>query len=305
MALSNRETVQELRALQSLGGKQPNALNFIMNMQALMIILAGWTSISAELFLRINFGERYFNFLRVLIGYLTFRFFTGIIWFFTALPFIFPRPGGIQRPASLNFLLLFTLAYWGWAAVQLLWIGYRNREGIVWHSESFGRSILSFMLPWLMPISRLVFGKGNPEFILYRAVEPSIAFIFGWLFTSVDRVIGIWFMFAAVALFIRNNLVFNAQRSRVLDRQDAQIEAQAYQMMQEQMKERGGNLRYKDMNVAGYSVIPMQAVDIQAELAERKIVPTVEEVVAETMGRSPDREDGDGEPTDGTVRAQE
>ena len=286
MALSNRDTMQELRALQALGGQQPNALNFIMNLQTLVIILAGWTSISVEVFIRYSFGERYFNFLRVLLGYLTFRFFGSIIWLLAGLPAAF-KPDAIDAPLPGMMIANFSQLYWIFAIAQLLLIGYRNRTGTVWHSESFGRSIFSFMLPAFMPISRLVFGNSNPEFIFYRAVEPAIVIIIGVLFTTaVDRVMGIWIIFAGVALIIRNNLVFNAARNRVLDRQDAMIESQAYQRMQDQQREKKGKLNYGDMNVAGFSVIPMKPVDLQLEIAEREAARSVEEVVAETMGEA-------------------
>lgn len=281
MALSNRDTLRELEVLQKMGPKE-SALNFILNMQQLMIILSGWASVSVEIFIRFNFGERYLNLLRALLGYLIFRLFAGIIWMIAALPALFPRPDGITEPLPGNTILWFSVVYWSVVATQLLFIGWRNRQGIPWHSESFGVSVLSNFLPYLMPISRRIFGSANPEFLLYRAVEPVMVMLIGVLWLRMDQVMGTWIIMASLALLIRNNLVYNAQRHRLLDRRDAQIESQAYQLMFEQMEQ--GAVEYDHMNRAGYSVIPMSEVDLRTEIAERQ---DVEDVVAATMGTQP------------------
>jgi hypothetical protein len=209
----------------------PQTWQPLMVVTQLALVILGWLSVSVEVFIRRDFGERYLTWLRLLLGYMAMDLFTLIPRIiFTFVPFV-----------SINVVPVSSLFFKGFVVLALYhqWrIWRRNRKGIAWHSESFGISRLAFL-----PVS---------DWILYRFVEPLLCLVIGLFLRYLDPATGIWLIIASIALFVKNQMVFSAQRGRFLDVIDARIESAAMQgVLQGSSK--------KDS--AGYSVMPVPAAD--------------------------------------------
>lgn len=213
----------------------PNTWQPLMAVGQMAMVLLSWLSVTLELFVRFNFGERYLSWLRLFLGLIIMELTTLVPRvIMTIIPFL----GGPTPSLSPLFLrAAFCLGlYHQWC------IWRRNRQGIAWHSNSFGVSRLA-----ILPVS---------DWVLYRFIEPGICLVAGILIKYMDPVTGFWIILASVALFIKNQMVFNAQRGRVLDIVDARIESVAMQGALEGKSKR---------ETAGYSVMPVPAMHLMDE----------------------------------------
>lgn len=229
----------------------PDAWNPLMAIGQIAMVLLSWLSVTLELFVRFNFGERYLSWLRLFLGLMIMELTTLVPrMLFAMIPFL----GGPTE--SLSPLFLRAAMCLGLYHQWRIWR--RNRQGIAWHSNSFG-------------VSRLSFLRVN-DWILYRFIEPGLCFIAGLLIKSVDPVTGIWVILASLSLFIKNQMVFNAQRGRLLDVIDARIESAAMQ----------GSLEGRPkQETAGFSVM---AVPVTQFLGEE--VPDIAATVHATLNPS-------------------
>lgn len=261
MALSDKTSSAEAAFMtQIFMGK--SSLNFFTNMQALVRIVSGWMSVTIEVFIRRDFGERYLNLLRVMSALILMRSFMGLYWLRSAILDVIPEA---MRPDTAPTFVFnwFQVAFMAMALLHILFIFIRNRQGTLWHSQSFGMSFLSFL-----PIN---------DWVLYRYIEPALCFGFGYWLHARDPLLGGWIQWSSVALFLSNNLVYNQARSRVLDIVDSQIEGTFFQKMAS--GEKTGSKR----ETAGFSVIPV-AID---QLGDAMESAAIAETVAATMGEAP------------------
>jgi len=56
----------------------PTAFNMLRNLEQIVRVMMSWSTITLEVFIRREFGERYLSIGRVILGILTLRFFLGI-----------------------------------------------------------------------------------------------------------------------------------------------------------------------------------------------------------------------------------
>lgn len=177
-------------------------LHFMKQLEKGLFLIYGlsWVmSVTTEVFLHYNFGERYFNKLGVLTGA------------FLLLFGLFVLPNFIQSPA---FVVFFGVAV-AVSVVHLLLIGYRSHYAARWHSYSPG-------IPWLhRALPNLDLG------LVMRWIEPAIvASASAMCFQLGERPLGIYFGIAAGAMFVKGQLEWYQARRMYLDAVDSQIESE-------------------------------------------------------------------------------
>lgn len=192
----------------------PGHVAFWQVLYAITTTLLGWWAVTVEVFIRHQFGERYFSLLKFLLASCLLGMYVWLGSFAALL--------GNQWSPS---LILLWWAFMAASLLHLLDIQMRNWLGVVWHSQSYGLSWLSPLvgarlipiLPWRLT-----------DWQLYRIIEPALCAILALLlYYLVDRPLGTWLGLAALALFVRNNLAYAQARGRLLDLLDARIEATA------------------------------------------------------------------------------
>ena len=234
----------------------PNTWQPMIAITQLAQVILGWLSVSLEVFIRRDFGERYLTWLRLLLGYFAMNLFTLIPRIiFTFVPFVHINVVPVSSLVFKGFIVLSLYHQWR--------IWRRNRKSIVWHSESFGISRLSFL-----PIN---------DWILYRFVEPLVCLVIGLFLRYLDPATGIWLIIASIALFIKNQMVFAASRGRFLDVIDARIESAAMQ---------GALQGPSKAGTAGFSVMPVPTLNLFSD-----DTPDIAATVGATLNPTADPED--------------
>ena len=215
----------------------------VLPMINLVIVVLGWFSLSIEVFLRKDFGERYLSPIRFFLAWFAFSTlaFGGQVVNLMGMAYG-PREGGEVWKGLLSGLL-FHVLYWGFlimSAWQFRRISKRNKRGERWHSWSFGVSRFSGL------IGRKVGSFTIDDWALYRFIEPTAIFALAVLVGLVSVPAGSWLWLASVTLLLKNNYMYAQAHGRLLDLVDAQIEGQYLQAA----------LRGEDkQKTAGYSVV--------------------------------------------------
>ncbi len=205
--------------------------------------IVGWFAISAETFLRRDFGERYYSRLNYFAGFLVMTFFafiqSGVMAF----------GGGPKDPGMIIFILIW-IAYICFGIIHLFVIWYRNRTETPLHSLDSGRSWLE-PLGWVLlkvlnaPLTAIVKvlvniipveKRGKVEMLIpvirdKRAfteliLEPLVLLIL-MVFAFVTKwyILGAWLSFTAPALAFYTIFRYEAERHAFLDLRDKIISA--------------------------------------------------------------------------------
>lgn len=248
-----------------------SAFNILRNLEQILRILMSWSSVTLDVFIRRDFGERYLDVGRVLLGLLTLRFFLGLANLQTALSWV-PgiQPLASQRTINRWFMTCFVLL----TLVHLLRIALRNHAGVPWHSHSFGVSWLDF-LTMLPPVRIGDIQLRISDWMLYRFIEPGLCLFIAATLVPGPSFTRSWLIWCSIAMLIHNNLIFNAQRGRFLDLLDSQIESGHYNSVREEAL--GDASKYQ---TAGHMVMPMPP----KPLLESMEAAEIEATVHETMG---------------------
>lgn len=181
----------------TLSPRSPDAFKILMEIVNIL-------SFSVEAFTRREFGERYVNWLRFLLSLLFLNSFLGFLRFFHSLPLV---GGGVYPELSSYFWYSFIFL----SCYHLFRIWRRNRQGIAWHSRSPGISHLSFL--------------GINDAILFRFIEPMLCLAVSFILGPVSPLTSNWIFVSSLCLLIKNNVIFNNMRGKVLDVIDGRIEA--------------------------------------------------------------------------------
>ena len=159
-------------------------------------------SISVEVFLRYDFGERYLKPLAALLGF-------GWIYL------IYIAYGEYHDGAQA--LLYFGYTFLAVCGLHIVWIQIRNQFGYRWHSKSTG--VPWAPLTWIAP----------SQVTLFLLIEPGI--VIGLALFAVARdqqLLGQYLIAAAVAL-VGKYLIQRAHfREKLLDAIDSQIESEVF-----------------------------------------------------------------------------
>lgn len=160
---------------------------------------AGLFSQTIEVFLRRDFGERYFS-LFGMFGKLA----TYLVFLFLAFNYARQQDG---LPLGLFFFLSFGLCLW-----HQFVIWQRKRAGHRWHSRYSGTSHLAALLPF-------------SSFTIKRWIEPLVAILAGFVLSSFSQGLGGWLIFAGCCLAATEALSDARFKTMILDAIDKDIEA--------------------------------------------------------------------------------
>ncbi len=191
----------------AIAGK--NATTFISSMAGLLTIILGWWSILVEVFLRYDFGERYFSWVRFIMA-ASILSVISYLAYYTAI---------IGRDPDAGFsvpLTLFTVAFLIAGGIQRWRIRLRYLAGEPWHSKSTG-------------VPRLYEWTGIDDWSLYLWWEPILCFVAAFLVGFFVEPLTGWVIgIGAFSLLTKNQIFYYAQRARILDLIDARLESQFY-----------------------------------------------------------------------------
>ncbi len=187
-----------------------------------------------EVFLRFNFGERYFNGLSALASA---PLLLGLILILSS--FLGQRGGARQMDSGLmtGFLALFLFA----AGVHVIIAKIQRYRGALLHSRYSGT-------PWIYWLIHQV--KKNLDMPLPLAehyiklwVEPPLALIVGSIVAALTPPLGMWIIVASLCLWMRGLIAAAQAREKLLDMLDQHIEAEslaaAFQGAREPLENRG------------------------------------------------------------------
>lgn len=169
---------------------------------ALCQLLSNMFTMSAVVFIRRDFGERYLSPVNLFFGY------------------------SVVAPLALGGSLISIGGSGGFsAAMVIVWLGFvgtsiyhrleirrKNRQGLPWHSMYMGESLLP------LPVSAEK---------MHKIVEPLVFLVGALVLFKVTAVLAIWMALCSVSLLVNNHLVYHFERERFLDTRDAQIEAKS------------------------------------------------------------------------------
>lgn len=221
--------------------------------------ILGWFTVTIEVFLRRDFGERYFNKMNFLAGFFILGFWAiivgGISAAFSKIS-LTGRAGMYGDSASAlggfsSAMLLMWLAYILLGAFHFTRIWWRNRTNNPLHSLDPGRSNVLWLGQLLIGVVNVIAAipvklfaltlseedKGKLNHLLpmitdsqaftERFLEPVLVWFLGFIFMSMGAgVLGLWLVFCAVALSVYTNYRYEAERHQFLDIRDQILEAQ-------------------------------------------------------------------------------
>lgn len=223
--------------------------------------ILGWFTVTIEVFLRHDFGERYYNKLNFLAGFLVLGFWALIIGGISsligqaAIPLPGPRGeavgGAVGSLGGFSFgIFFFWLGYVVLGILHFIRIWWRNRTNQPIHSLDPGKSRLEWLGKLLIGTANLVASipvklfartlsdadKEKLTSILpivqdsraftERFLEPILVWLLGFILTSSGAgVLGLWLVFGAVALSVYTNYRYEAERHQFLDLRDQMLEA--------------------------------------------------------------------------------
>ncbi len=249
-----------------------SASNMLLNLAEILRIILSWSTVTLDVFVRREFGERALTLARVTIGLLTIQFFLMLANIQTAFAWV-PGVNPLASARTINqwYLICFVLL----AILHLVRIWQRNQAGIPYHSRSFGRSWLDFLTmlpPWR--IGRFQFQI--TDWMLYRFIEPGLCLIVAWYLVPGPSFTQNWLIWASLATLIHNNAVYTRLRDRFLDMLDGHIESGYYNQRRSEALDESA--AYK---AVGYAIMPLPAVRLPETVQEVDMQATV----AATMGR--------------------
>lgn len=173
--------------------------------KGLMIMTMEFLSRSVEVFIRINFGQRYFDLLGASGAGLTL--------------FIVFMIAAAQLKGQMQFgnlvLGLYLLAYVVVACCHIYWAK-RRKETV--HSRYSGMPLLHLLLQEWWP--RLA------EYHVKMYVEPVAVFLLAIPVAILSPQLSAWLTFSSMCMFVRGQRAWRAAQEKWLDIVDSQIEAQ-------------------------------------------------------------------------------
>lgn len=189
-----------MAAMQGQGIQVPLTVAVILYVfQVLLRVM----SVSLEVFLHRNFGERFFSPIEFIAGSIALYsfMFLGRILFY-------PHVIG---------LMLFGFLATAMGAYHLYVIQERKKKGIVLHSRYWGDS-----WPFLYEL-------GVSQQTIQFYIEPIFCFLVGLVLIGVTPLLGAWIIYASIAWFFFCQLDLRKWNNRILDAIDQEIEARNFQ----------------------------------------------------------------------------
>jgi hypothetical protein len=277
--------------------QQPGRLGRLA--RELIIELFSGNTLTLEVFTHHSFGERYLTPFRLVQGACVYGVYSLFFGGLDLIRFFFTPPERRTAPGTVIVLLLFFLAYLFLGVYHRFEVFYRNTylTDEVPHTRFFG-------VIW--PLLRLVGLPAAPlppvdEWFLYRYVEPWAWFLFGGSLMFISTVavdmpdslpgvgamravgaIGLWVVLASVALFVKNQAIYQQERGRELNLRDARIEAAA-----RRLPAQGASMEA----VGGYKVVTPLPRLPRAVDTNQDGIPDDDEAIMRRFLKSPGKEE--------------
>ncbi len=160
-------------------------------------------TVSLEVFLHRNFGERFFSPIEYIAGVITLYLFASL--------------GRVLFYAHMSGLMFFGLAAMAMGAYHLYVIHDRKKKGIVQHSRYWGDSWPFF------------YELGYSHQTIQFYIEPACCFAIGLFFALANPLLGGWIVYGSIAWFFFCQLELRKWNNRILDAIDQEIEARNFQ----------------------------------------------------------------------------
>lgn len=231
----------------------------------LMNYVLGLLTVPIEVFIRRDFGERYFtrmNFiggLLVLIGWWLVSKILGMFAIFNILAFLRNSMGSSESamPSVIKWYVIFSMAHF-------LTIWWRDITGHPLHSFSSGRSWFRLIGKGIMFLLNLILNNIVRAIFLLRKdksdvsshlpvlrdvntfterfVEPTFVFFWAFFCFSIGQyVMSWWLIFSVMALNLYTGMRHQQERSLFLDYRDQMIDSEVYRNIQAGKPHRGNN----------------------------------------------------------------
>lgn len=189
-------------------GQQQNGASYYASSKALVIIIMEFFSRSVEVFIRKDFGVRYFDLLGATGAGLTL--------------FVVLMIAASQLKENMQvgnaILGLYLLAY---VITALVHIHLAKRRKRVIHSWYSGEPLL---YSWIL---KDIAWPRIEEHHTKLYAEPILVFFLAMPIAVISPQLSIWLTFSSMCMFVRGQRALRASREKYLDMVDAQIEAEA------------------------------------------------------------------------------
>ena len=201
-------------------------------------------SVTVEVFLRKNMGQRFFNGINFYAGMTVFAMFSIIFNMVSAFGNAFNKEGSASALIFLIWLLYLIMAiyhflYQWWRdetgkPVHSLFMGYPRLEPLSRLIMNIANKLLSIplgMLAKLMPEEERQKMTGEPVLtdsvsFTYRVVEPLVLMTLSVIMTiHFSGIVGLWLLVSTIALTYQVNVTLEMERHEILDIRDQALEA--------------------------------------------------------------------------------
>jgi hypothetical protein len=233
----------------------------------LMNYVLGLLTVPIEVFIRRDFGERYFtrmNFiggLFVLIGWLLVAKLFGMIGMFNPLAWLMNRGGAADTSSGMGSVIKWYVIF---SIAHFLTIWWRDITGNPLHSFFSGRSWFRFIGKGVMFLANLILNTVVRLIFVFRSdkdrvssllpvlrdadtfterfIEPTFVFFWAFFCFSIGQyTMAWWLIFSVMALNLYTGIRHQQERSLFLDYRDQMIDAQFYRMFLAGEKHKGKN----------------------------------------------------------------
>lgn len=216
---------------------------------------------SFEVLIRKDFGERYFTFVKFLIGLIIIGFFAfmaninlgDLTIFYSSQTAVSSRTQTDLLPNfSRYFFLAYLIAYFYLGIVEMRKAFVRSRDGTTWHSFFNGQSRLNFLneITESLGLKRMLGQHIISNHFVQLYIEPLFLFGLGVVLVFVFPLIGAWFITGAFITFLRSQIIYGRLKAQYLDINDGQIESK---FMNQAMK---GESPYKTSGLTTMAIRP-------------------------------------------------
>ena len=235
-----------------------------------VMFILGWFCIPVEVFLRRDFGQRWFNAINFYAGFFLLLIFATVQYAITKLwemlaefvVYVASAINPLYTPSEESFtnrimdksMLFFLTAYTLMGSYHLFKIWWRNRTGAALHSFDNGTSRLEPLAGYLIPIINAVTvpliwfcvwllpekqktSAAIPQLINDRTaftnaiLEPLMLFLLAKLFTGI---VSLWLFVSAISLAIHATWREIAKLNKVLDFRDSVMDAKMMMDLRQQ-----------------------------------------------------------------------
>lgn len=254
----DQQTLKTLGAFMPLPGMANEMLAGLSN---ILFLILNALALPAEILLRKDFGVRYLTIIQ-------FSFAAGVtggLWFLLSLFSDFGWLFWVYNAAT-------TIMFWRhWFDIRK-----KIKNGILWHSESFGISRFEFLGGISKQFSLLPNVEFLDDFFLYRWVEPLLVILVAIVIKFFDPTMSLLLILVGLGLFLKAHILYDQGLNHIWDLIDNMIASEA-------MEKAFMGASKTEVNGMNF-VRPPQAIQKQLLANASNIAQTVSEVMRKPTG---------------------